>query len=230
MKTSTPATGRPGRVPDRAAHQVGGVGLGREGCRQSEEQGREQGVVSWAEDTDRAAPAHPPNGGCRRWSRDRRAVTVGHPERTDHGADCQGAGSAQAIRQPRGGGRRFIRGATGRDPRHRRSQRRRQDHHGRMPAGPQGPRRRNASRSSARIRRRGRSTIRERIGVQLQAAALQDRLRVHEAVELFASLYPRRKIRSGSSPQWGLGERTERRLRRSLRADRSSGCSSPWRW
>src|SRR5262245_14844253 len=32
--------------------------------------------------------------------------------------------------------------------------------------------------------------LKTRIGAQLQSAALQDRLKVHEAVSLFASLYP----------------------------------------
>ncbi len=49
--------------------------------------------------------------------------------------------------------------------------------------------------------------IRERIGVQLQAAALQDRLRVHEAVELFASFYSRAEDPERLLAQWGLGER-----------------------
>ncbi len=51
------------------------------------------------------------------------------------------------------------------------------------------------------------NTIRERIGVQLQAAALQDRLRVHEAVELFASLYSRAEDPEQLIAQWGLDER-----------------------
>ncbi len=51
------------------------------------------------------------------------------------------------------------------------------------------------------------NTIRERIGVQLQAAALQDRLKVHEAVELFASLYSKAQDPGELLEQWGLTER-----------------------
>lgn len=53
------------------------------------------------------------------------------------------------------------------------------------------------------------NTIRERIGVQLQAAALQDRLKVHEAVELFASLYSQAEDPSKLIEQWGLTERRD---------------------
>lgn len=54
----------------------------------------------------------------------------------------------------------------------------------------------------------GRSrTLRERVGVQLQAAELQDRLRVHEAVELFASLYPKAEDPERLIAEWGLSER-----------------------
>jgi ABC-2 type transport system ATP-binding protein len=49
--------------------------------------------------------------------------------------------------------------------------------------------------------------LRERVGVQLQAAELQDRLRVHEAVELFASLYPKAEDPERLIAQWGLTER-----------------------
>lgn len=51
------------------------------------------------------------------------------------------------------------------------------------------------------------STLRERIGVQLQAAELQDRLRVHEAVALFASLYPKAEDPERLIAEWGLTER-----------------------
>jgi ABC-2 type transport system ATP-binding protein len=50
-------------------------------------------------------------------------------------------------------------------------------------------------------------TIRQRIGVQLQAAALQDRLRVHEAVHLFASFYLKAEDPERLIAEWGLTER-----------------------
>jgi ABC-2 type transport system ATP-binding protein len=49
--------------------------------------------------------------------------------------------------------------------------------------------------------------LRERIGVQLQATELQDRLRVHEAVELFAALYPKAEDPDRLIKEWGLQER-----------------------
>lgn len=51
------------------------------------------------------------------------------------------------------------------------------------------------------------NTIRERIGVQLQAAALQDRLKVHEALELFSSLYTKAEDPEQLIAEWGLTER-----------------------
>jgi ABC-2 type transport system ATP-binding protein len=51
------------------------------------------------------------------------------------------------------------------------------------------------------------SSIRGRIGVQLQQASLQDRLRVHEAVELFASLYENAEDPEKLLAEWGLTER-----------------------
>ena len=50
-------------------------------------------------------------------------------------------------------------------------------------------------------------TIRGRIGVQLQDASLQDRLKVHEAVELFASLYHKAEDPDRLLAQWGLTDR-----------------------
>jgi len=50
-------------------------------------------------------------------------------------------------------------------------------------------------------------TLRQRVGVQLQAAELQDRLRVHEAVELFASLYANPEDPEQLIEQWGLSKR-----------------------
>jgi len=53
----------------------------------------------------------------------------------------------------------------------------------------------------------GGKALKTRVGAQLQAAALQDRLKVHEAVELFASLYPNPEDPEKLLAQWGLSER-----------------------
>src|SRR5262245_9522059 len=50
-------------------------------------------------------------------------------------------------------------------------------------------------------------TLKSRVGAQLQAAALQDRLKVHEAVELFASLYDKPEDPERLLTEWGLSER-----------------------
>ncbi len=50
-------------------------------------------------------------------------------------------------------------------------------------------------------------TVRERIGVQLQAATLQDRLRVDEALALFASAYREPIDWKALRDEWGLGHR-----------------------
>ena len=54
---------------------------------------------------------------------------------------------------------------------------------------------------------RGGRTLRTRVGAQLQKAELQDRMRVHEAVEFFASLYPEPEDPEQLIRQWGLAER-----------------------
>lgn len=48
--------------------------------------------------------------------------------------------------------------------------------------------------------------LRARIGVQLQQAQLQDALRVGEALELYASFYPRAHDVADLAARWGLGE------------------------
>ncbi|MEV4612666.1 ABC transporter ATP-binding protein [Kitasatospora sp. NPDC049258] len=47
--------------------------------------------------------------------------------------------------------------------------------------------------------------LRARIGVQLQETRLQDALRVGEALELYASFYPRPRDPADLATQWGLG-------------------------
>ncbi|GAA2153991.1 ABC transporter ATP-binding protein [Kitasatospora kazusensis] len=51
--------------------------------------------------------------------------------------------------------------------------------------------------------------LRSRIGVQLQQAQLQDALRVGEALELYASFYPRPCDRRELLAQWGLADHRE---------------------
>ncbi len=51
--------------------------------------------------------------------------------------------------------------------------------------------------------------LRERIGVQLQTATLQDRIRVWEALEMMASLYSRRADWRPLLDQLGLGEKRD---------------------
>ena len=55
----------------------------------------------------------------------------------------------------------------------------------------------------------GGKALKNRVGAQLQAAALQDRLKVHEAVELFASLYHNPEDAGQLLRQWGLNERRD---------------------
>ncbi|GIF71758.1 ABC transporter ATP-binding protein [Asanoa siamensis] len=49
--------------------------------------------------------------------------------------------------------------------------------------------------------------VRARIGVQLQQAALPDRMRVGEAMTLFATAYGRRRPWQGLLDEWGLADR-----------------------
>ena len=53
--------------------------------------------------------------------------------------------------------------------------------------------------------RRDRDRLREVLGMQLQAGELPDRLRVGEAVELFASFYPNPRDPADLIERWGLG-------------------------
>ncbi|MEZ4769299.1 MAG: ABC transporter ATP-binding protein [Caldilineales bacterium] len=49
--------------------------------------------------------------------------------------------------------------------------------------------------------------LRERIGVQLQQAAIADRLKVWEALDLFAAFYPHTVSQENLLEQWGLTEK-----------------------
>ena len=54
---------------------------------------------------------------------------------------------------------------------------------------------------------RDRAELRNVLGVQLQSSELPDKLRVHEAVELFASFYPNPADPGELIDRWGLGEK-----------------------
>ena len=72
--------------------------------------------------------------------------------------------------------------------------------------------------------------LRRRIGSQLQDAALPDRMRVHEALELFASLHPSPQPLDELADEWQLTHLAPPALRAPCRAASASGCSSRWRW
>jgi ABC-2 type transport system ATP-binding protein len=57
--------------------------------------------------------------------------------------------------------------------------------------------------------RRDRTALREVLGIQLQATELPDKLRVREAVELFASFYPAPADPGELIERWGLAEKRE---------------------
>ena len=57
-----------------------------------------------------------------------------------------------------------------------------------------------------------RTELRRRIGVQLQQAALPDRLKVWEALDLYASFYDKPADWRGLMQQWGLAEKRDTRF------------------
>ena len=59
---------------------------------------------------------------------------------------------------------------------------------------------------------RDRTDLRRALGIQLQAAQLPDRLRVAEAVELFASFYPAPADGDELVERWGLGHKRDARF------------------
>ena len=71
--------------------------------------------------------------------------------------------------------------------------------------------------------------LHQRIGVQLQETQLQDKLKVREALELYASFYPDPADWRELLDRWGLAGKSEPGSA-SCPAARSSGCSSrsPW--
>jgi ABC-2 type transport system ATP-binding protein len=71
--------------------------------------------------------------------------------------------------------------------------------------------------------------LRRRIGCQLQEAALPDRLKVWEALDLFGSLAPGGTDWRVLLDQWGWPARPGRPSP-GCRAASASGCSWPWPW
>jgi ABC-2 type transport system ATP-binding protein len=71
--------------------------------------------------------------------------------------------------------------------------------------------------------------LRRRIGCQLQEAALPDRLRVWEALDLFASLTSVETDWQVLMDQWGLAD-SGRPHSPACRAGSASACSWPWPW
>ena len=74
-----------------------------------------------------------------------------------------------------------------------------------------------------------RNKIRELVGVQLQESALPPRLKVGEAVRLFASFYPTPWIRTSCSRHWASSRSIPPRSK-AFPAARNSGCPSRWLW
>jgi ABC-type branched-subunit amino acid transport system ATPase component len=77
--------------------------------------------------------------------------------------------------------------------------------------------------------RRDRAELRQRVGVQLQQSDLYDRVRVGEALELFASFYRDPADPTGSWPTWGWRP-SATPASTSSRAASASGCRSPSPW
>lgn len=76
---------------------------------------------------------------------------------------------------------------------------------------------------------RDRAGLRRVVGIQLQAGELPDRMRVHEAVELFASFYPDPADPDDLIERWGLAAKRRSTFDK-LSGARSSGCPSCWPW
>ncbi len=71
--------------------------------------------------------------------------------------------------------------------------------------------------------------LRGRVGGQLQESALPDRMKVWEALDLFASLSPRGVARRRCGPS-GISPRNVTPRSPACPAVSGSGCSSRWRW
>ena len=73
------------------------------------------------------------------------------------------------------------------------------------------------------------NALRRRIGSQLQEAALPDRIKVWEALDLFASVTPNALDWRVLLDQWGLADKRKASFS-SLSGGSGSASSSPWRW
>jgi ABC-2 type transport system ATP-binding protein len=74
-----------------------------------------------------------------------------------------------------------------------------------------------------------RGALRHRIGSQLQESALPERLRVWEALDLFAAMSPHSRSRQDLMDEWGLGKNATRPSPTSPVVS-ASGSSLRWRW
>jgi ABC-2 type transport system ATP-binding protein len=159
-----------------------------------------------------------------RWDKD--------PTRGGGGGGDRGGGAPQDLWRPGGGRRRRAGGAGGGDLRAAGAERGRQDDHRGDPAGV-------AAAGPGRVRVLGMDPqwdgdrLRRRIGAQLQSSALPDRLRVEEALWLFARGRDGAPSLEWLGRRWGLaggwrgcgGGRSP-----SCQGVSSSGCSSRWPW
>ena len=144
---------------------------------------------------------HRPIGGCQAINlrhtppgRSASHTAAGHLEpaqrtRESGHAGHRGQQPAQALRRHGRGGRRVVHRGGGRDLRHPRPQRRGQDHHRRVRRRAAHARRRRRSGCSASTRAGPRRAPRARSASSSRRAALPDKLRVGEALELYASFY-----------------------------------------
>ena len=72
--------------------------------------------------------------------------------------------------------------------------------------------------------------LRRLIGSQLQDAALPDRMRVGEALRLFASLHPAPRPLDELADEWHLGALWRRPFGRPVGRVSANACSWRWRW
>ena len=72
--------------------------------------------------------------------------------------------------------------------------------------------------------------LHQRIGVQLQETQLPDKLKVREALEMYASFYPRPRRLAGAARAAGGWPARAGLPSPSFPAARSSACSSRWLW
>ena len=107
---------------------------------------------------------------------------------------------AQVLRRPDRRRRRVLHRRGGRDLRHPRPERRGQDHHRRVRRGAADARRGPRPGRSASTRVADQRRVARVLGVQLQESELPDKLTVREALELYASFYPRPRRLARRSP------------------------------